>query len=413
MEIIILGTSPITKMLIEQLLHANHTISVVSKDLRALKQLENRLEVRAIHAHPAYPDSLRKANAAEADIIIAITDSDEVNMIACQIAHSIFKISTKIARISNSHYVVRKELFGDQDLPIDVFINPEKIIARSIRQLLMMPGAKKAYDLCNGQLKALEPMKTVRTKISPHAQTIQCKAKKKSIVLIPSLHIEDCQYHLIDHPQDCRKVIIAGANQNSGQLARLLNDTMNITIIDPSHEKCLAFAENYPDLTCVCDEFSNKQLLLEENIGDTDWFLALTDDDEDNLISAMLAKKLGCKKTLALIANLNYLDIIEPHQVDALLSPKALVMQSIYSRLTDHRNTRSFHFPELGHLICIRLLSQNQLPDLPLQYVFRDHQIHKYRSSFQLQKGDFLLFFTELEPHGISWNTKLNLTEAH
>ena len=414
MEIIILGSNPLASMLISRLTADGHLVTVVSEDKVALSQIEEQNEVRAICARPSYPESLREAGAQTARSIIAVTQNDEQNMIACQVAHSIFKVPTKIARISSNHYVVRRELFSDHDLPIDVFVNPEKIIARSIKQLLLFPGAKKAYDMCNGQLKAIhfmldesepqnkESSKNYKLLKSDHLPD------NEVLALFPSLHAQDNLNIINPNKTQTEKVIIAGANPLTSQLCYLLSDLINLTIIDPVHENCLHYASLHPNVTFIHDEFADQKILARENIQACDWFLALTDDDEDNLIAAMQAKKIGCRCALALISRHDYLNLIEQDQIDILLSPQSLVIQSIYSRLLDRKNVRTYDLSPHGNLICVRMITgENPSPNLKPIYIYRNHRLLEFDSEQSIYAGDYIIFFSSHEIPPSSWKNTL------
>ena len=407
MEIIILGANSLATLLVDKLSTTDHYITVIDNEITKLNKLSEDYEIKVIHAHPSYPDSLRKANADEADVLIAITPNDELNMIACQVAHSIFKIPLKIARISSSHYVVRKELFGNHDLPIDVFINPEKIIARSLKSLMMAPGAQKAYELCSGQLKAIEyaPFAQKPFSLDHHQQIFS--PDDSNIAIFPAIHSHDYLDLILPEAPKINKIIIGGANETSSQLIHAMQDVAQITVIDPSHEDCLSLAKKHPDITILCEEFSNHQILLQENIQESDWFLALSDDDEDNLIGAISAKKLGCKKTMSLTYRLHYLNIIEPSQVDVLLSPQSLILQSIYGRLFNHNQVRAYDF-DSGTLLCIKLLEgKNITPNAQPKCIFRHHQLIQFSENEPLLKGDYLLYFTNRHSHGLDWSNEI------
>lgn len=409
MRIIILGANLLTTLLVDKLSKSNHLITVIDSQLTDLNKLSEDYEIKIIHAHPSYPDSLRKANAEEADAIIAITPNDELNMIACQVAHSIFKVPLKIARISSSHYVVRKELFGNNDLPIDVFINPEKIIARSLKCLMMAPGAQKAYDLCNGQLKAIEYNSFSQEHLTLDNQHQIFNPANSNIAIFPSIHNDDYFSLIFPEAAKIKKIIIGGANETTGQLIEAIGDIAHITVIEPSHDKCLIMAKKHPNITIICEEFSNHQILLQENINRSDWFLALSDDDENNLIAAISAKKLGCKKSLSLTYRLHYLTIIEPNQVDILLSPQSLVLQSIYARLFNQNYVRTYDFNQ-GTLICIRVTDNTKVPNIDPDYIFRHHQLTSFKVDNRVFKGDYLLYFTTIDTYQLEWIKEITIS---
>ena len=154
LNIIVVGSTSIGVSLAKELAEEGHEITIISEDQNKLHSLQNSLDIRAICGKPSYPDILRAANAEDADIFIAVTDSDEQNMIACQVAYSLFKVPLKIAKIRSSHYSVRNELFNDQNLPIDIFINPEQLIAKQVYNLISNPGVNGIYGLLNNNISS-------------------------------------------------------------------------------------------------------------------------------------------------------------------------------------------------------------------------------------------------------------------
>lgn len=421
MEIIILGTNPLACILATHLCHKGQEVTVISNDQQRLEYLAEELEIKIFVGHPSYPHILRNAGAESARAIIAVTENDELNMIACQVAHSIFNIETKVARISSPHYVVRRELFGDADLPIDVFINPDKIIARSIKHLLTLPNALDAFDMCHGQLKAFSTIlpegsaligksltrfnKEQHTGLIMHAvrqgisldRHSQLEAGDLVVSIGPSIYLTDLVDNISIEQDASQTILIAGATSCAEQLIKMLPD-LSIKVIDPSHQSCLNLAKDYDQVTVIHADFADSETLLNESIEDVDLFCALTNDDEDNLISAIQAKKLGANRSLALINRHDYHHIIPKEQVDILLSPHHLVSHSIYTRIINQQNIRNFQFSSVpGSLVSIRINDAKQpLPKLPKDhiFIFRQHTLIPYQEN-ALQKNDHLIFYNE------------------
>lgn len=159
MKIIILGAGQVGSSLAENLVIEGHDIVVVDINEEALKTLERQLDLSTVTGRCTYPEVLRQAGAQEADMMIAVTDSDEANMVACQVGYSLFHIPTKIARIRSQHYFIRKELFGNENLPIDVFISPEQLVTHYVVELIRHPGALQVLDFADGRVKmvAIKP----------------------------------------------------------------------------------------------------------------------------------------------------------------------------------------------------------------------------------------------------------------
>lgn len=153
MKVIILGAGQVGSTLAENLANENHDVSIVDIRAERLRELQDRLDIRTVHGHASYPGIMRQAGAKDADMVIAVTDSDEVNMVACQVAYSIFSTPTKIARIRSHHYFISNDLFGRDDLPIDVFISPEQLVTNYIKELIAHPGALQVLDFAAGKVK--------------------------------------------------------------------------------------------------------------------------------------------------------------------------------------------------------------------------------------------------------------------
>ena len=153
MRVIILGAGIVGTTLVTQLVNESHDVSVVDHNADLLAELSNHLDIKTVCGQASYPDVMREAGAEDADMIVAVTDNDEVNMVACQVAYSLFNVPLKIARIRTPHYFIRKELYSNDNLPIDVFINPEVLVTRHIRQLIEIPGASQVLDFFGSKAK--------------------------------------------------------------------------------------------------------------------------------------------------------------------------------------------------------------------------------------------------------------------
>lgn len=361
MRIIILGASQVGFTLAADLSTEGHDIVVVSEDRARLRTLHEHHDIRIVQGNPSFPNVLRQARADNADLLIAVTDSDEVNMVACQVAYSLFDVPIKIARIRSQHYLIRDELFGNDNLPIDVFIAPERLIADRIYQLIQHPGATQVVDFAEGRIKLLAgraafggrligaPITELPALVGPgEAQVVAIFRGDRPLTLTDDTCIEmgDEVYAttLPEHVDDvlaclrplqpaCHRVIIVGGGHVGGCLAELLATAYRVKIIERSDGMAMQLSEDLEHVTVLHGDAADKHLLINENIEHTDVFCALTDDDETNILSALLAKKLGARQVISLISRSAYVDMLDSESIDIVLSPQRITIGSILAHI--------------------------------------------------------------------------------
>lgn len=371
MKIIILGAGQVGSSLAETLVNDQHDITLVDTDEYRLNYLQERLDLRTVLGQCSYPDVLREAGADEADMLIAVTNNDECNMVACQVAYSLFNIEKKIARIRSQHYFFRKELFGRDNLPIDVFISPEYLVTNRIQQLIEYPGSLQVLDFGEGAAKlvAIKPyyggallgrsirelyealpkvkMKVVAIFRSEHSipisdDTLIEVGDEVFFITTPGdAHYVIAALRRIESP--CRRVFVAGGGNLGGTLAKALQKDYQVKLVDHNQDLCKKLAQQLPLVTILNGNVCDSELLLNENIEDTDIFCSLTNDDEVNIIACLQAKKIGAKNVMALITRTAYVDLIEGGQINIAISPQLITIGSIlrYIRRGDVYNVYS------------------------------------------------------------------------
>lgn len=361
MKIIILGAGQVGGSLAEKLIEENHDITLVDINEDRLREFADRLDLSTVAGRCSYPEILRQAGADDADMVIAVTDSDEANMVACQVAYSLFNIPTKIARIRSQHYFIRKELFGKENLPIDVFISPEQLVTQYVTQLILHPGTLQVLDFGRGSVKlvAVKPYyggslvgKTI-SKLYQYLSDVVFRVvaifrNDQSIPVTAETEIEvgDEVFFVattedIDHimsalrrtQQAYNRIIIAGGGNIGGRLAGVLQENYRVKLIDHNRRQCEKLAEELDNVTVLCGEASDETLLLNENIENTDVFVAVTDDDEANIIACIQAKRLGVKQVMALITRTAYVDLIEGGSINIAISPQQATIGSILTHI--------------------------------------------------------------------------------
>lgn len=361
MQIIILGAGQVGQSLAATLVDEHHDVTLVDQSADALRECRDQLDIRTVVGRCSYPDVLREANADEADMIIAVTDSDEANMVACQVAYTLFHVPIKIARIRSSHYFIRRELFGRDNLPIDVFISPEQLITENILQELAHPGTSEALAFSHEGIKlvSIKPYyggpllgKTLQQLYqatdSNKVKALALFRKGKLTPLTPDTCFElgdelycvalrsaiDTLVGLFRRPPGAiEKIMIAGGGHIGKTLATKLADNCHVKIIDHNPGLCEQLSKTLNQATILCADASDEDLLINENIEDTDLFISLTNDDESNILSALQAKKLGAKRSMALVNRSSYLDLLGDTSINSVILPKNIMIGSILSHI--------------------------------------------------------------------------------
>jgi len=361
MDIIIIGAGQVGSSVAENLVGEDNNVTVIDLDASRLQVLGNRLDILTVHGNGAYPTILRKAGADTADMLIAVSRNDEANMIACQVGYSLFHIPTKIARIRARDYFIRNELFGRDDLPIDFFISPETEITGYIQRLIDFPGAQQVLDFSSGKVRMVATkfipdkirLDALLEKIHAHVpvgsfQIIAVYRRNCAIALARDTLIEkddelffvtDSHYVRMALSIICefdrlnQRVMIAGGGNIGFSLAEALQLRYQVKIIEHNVPRAQNIAQSLGKTIVLLGEASDKDLLSNENIEHTDVFCALTNDDEANIMSAIQAKRLGVRQVITLINRTNYVDLIEGGEIDVVISPQLITINTILTHL--------------------------------------------------------------------------------
>ncbi|MDO4697205.1 MAG: Trk system potassium transporter TrkA [Pasteurellaceae bacterium] len=361
MKIIILGAGQVGATLAENLANDDNDITLIDDDQARLTPLQDKHDLRVLKGNAASPRILREAGASDADLIVAVTHSDESNMIACQIAYTLFNIPTKIARIRNPDYVRERDaLFNNKVLPIDHIIAPELLVTKEILRLIDYPGALQVAHFAN-ELVSLVSVKAyyggplVGYPISalgdhlPHieARIVSIFRQEKAFVpqgstiieagdevffICATQHIKAIMAELQRLEKPHKRVMIIGGGNIGTALAKELEEKCSVKLIERDAEKATKLAEKLSKTLILHGDSSDEELLFEEHIENVDLFLALTSDDEANIMSALLAKRLGAKKAIVLVQRVAYLHLIQGGTIDIALSPQ----QATISALSSH-----------------------------------------------------------------------------
>jgi len=361
MKIIILGAGEVGGKLAQNLTQEASDITVVDTNNDRLRELQDRFDIRTVRGMASHPDILRQAGAEDADMLIAVTNSDEVNMVACQVAYTVFNTPTKIARIRSSAYIRDDGIFRNDAMPVDVIVNPEAVVTHDIRRLIDNPGALQVMDFAEGQAQLVgikayyggplvdqelrylrQHIPTVDTRVAaifrknraiiPEGNTV-IEADDEVFFIAASKDIKNVMSEMRRVEKPNKRVVIAGGGHIGEHLARTIEGRYGVRIIEHSRQRCYELSETLDRTIVLSGDASDRDLLLEENIEETDVFCAVTNDDEANIMSSMLAKSLGARKVITLINNPAYVDLIEGGTIDTVISPQQATLGSILTHI--------------------------------------------------------------------------------
>jgi len=362
MKILILGAGQVGSSAAYHLSREEaNEVTVVDTRAEVLRDLQDRLDIRTVVGNGAYPDVLERAGANDADIIVALTDSDETNMIACQIAYTLYHTPTKIARIRSADYMNAKKLFTQDAIPVDVRISPEQLVCEYIEQLILYPGALQVLQFANGRVRLvgaradrdglLVGQKIAALKehipntegriaaiyrggkaVTPDGDTVIEEGDEIFFVAArQDVRVFMSEMRKLEDP--VRRVVIAGGGNIGLRLALALEQTNNVKIIERDPVRARIISEQLNKAIVLVGDAADEELLLEENIDNVDVFCALTNAEEANILSAMLAKRLGAHKVMALINRPSYSELVESGTIDIAISPQQVTIGSLLAHV--------------------------------------------------------------------------------
>ncbi|ODN68276.1 MULTISPECIES: Trk system potassium transporter TrkA [Methylophaga] len=361
MKILILGAGQVGASVAATLAREDDDITLVDTDANSLLKLQDHYDIRTIQGLASHPDVLARAGAADADLVLAVTNSDETNMVACQICHTLYNTPTKIARIRAPEYLGKPELFNNDAFAIDVLISPEQLVTEYIERLISHPNALQVLDFADGlvQLVAVRafhggplvgnPLRDLRKHIPktetrvaaifrngkailPEAETV-IEADDEVFFIAASKDIRSVMAELRRLEKPYKRIMLAGGGNIGIRLARALENDYQIKIIEANSARADYLSEELSKSIVLLGDVANEELLLEEEIDNVDMFCALTNDDEANILSAMLAKRLGARKVLSLINRAAYVDLVESGTIDIALSPQQATIGSLLAHI--------------------------------------------------------------------------------
>jgi len=362
MKIVILGAGQVGRTAAYQLAREEaNEVTVVDTNEDLLRDLQDRLDIRTVVGNAAYPSILEAAGVPSADILVALTSSDEVNMMACEVAYTLFRTPTKIARIRSAEYTRHPELFSAEALSVDVWISPEQLVTDYVERLIRYPGALQVLDFADGKVRLVglsarkggllvgQALRSLKDHIpNTEARVVAIYRNGRSIQPEGDTIIEDgdevfflaakndirqFMAEMRKEEKPVRRVVIAGGGHIGLALAKRLEENNQVKLIERDPRQARRIAERLESAIVLEGDAADEELLVEENIDSCDVFVALTNSEEANILSAMLAKRLGAAKVMALINKPSYAELMQSGSIDVAISPQTITIGSLLTHV--------------------------------------------------------------------------------
>ena len=434
MKVLILGGGQVGSSLAETLVAENNDITLVESNPDQVKKIQDTMDLRAIVGNAADPEILESAGADDCDILIAATQSDETNLVACKIASLKFNVPTKIARIRSSSYL-NSDLFGHNGFSIDYTICPEQVVTDYIVRLVEIPGALQALDFADGKLtlvavSALQNGPLVDHPIKDFTKRLPIPARVAGIfrrnmpiiqdgdttiiagdevfLLAESKNIKRVMQEMRQGEKPVNRIMIAGGGNIGLRLARALETHYEVKIIEQKKSRCEHLSTRLNNTLILHGNSADADLLETENVSDMDMFIAVTNEDEDNIMSSLLAKRLGARRSLSLINRHAYADLIHGNQIDVAISPGHATVGALLSRIRRGDVSR-IHYLRRGKAEAIEIVAHGDkhssrivgkaIEDIPLPRgadiiaVVRGEEVLMAQHDLVIQTQDHVILF--------------------
>ena len=438
MKVIVCGAGQVGFPIARQLSLEGNDVTVIDHSEELVRRVGDSLDARALVGFAPHPDVLERAAAADSDMIIAVTQADEVNMVACQVAHSLFDIPTKIARVRAQSYLAPTwaDLFNRDHMPIDVIISPEIEVARAISRRLFVPGAFDSIPLADGKVRAIgvrldgdcpiinTPLRQL-TGIFPELNIVVVGIIRGDETIVPTADDQmvpgDEVYFVADNDHvaramtvfgheepEVRRVVIAGGGHVGQFLARLIHDEhpgVGAKIIEANKAQAERAALGVNGVTVLNGDALDPELLKEANVAAAETIVTVTNDDEVNVLAALLAKRHGAGRAVALINNINYAPLVGTLGVDVTVSPHAITASTILQHVRRGRIRAVHSLPrDFGEIMEVELLETSSLAGRSIREcgfpagvligaIVREGAVHIPRAGTSLRAGDRIVMF--------------------
>ena len=442
MQVIILGAGQVGSNIARYLSGENADITVIDQSPELVHKISDSLDVKGLVGFASHPDILEQAGAADADMVIAVTYADEVNIVACQICHSLFDVPTKIARVRHQSYLdpMWANLFSRDHMPIDVIISPELEVARAIARRLEIPGAFDVIPLADGQVSMLgvhcteecpilnTPLRQL-TGLFPDLHLVIVGIMRSGVGMVPSPEDEllpgDDVYLVADsahlnramaafghEEKEARRVIIVGGGNIGLALAKLVEDShphVSLKLIEVDKKRAELVAQTLERTVVIHGNALDTEILEEASVSAVETVIAVSNDDEVNILASLLAKRFGCQRAVTLINKTSYGPLMGTLGIDTVVSPRAITVSSILQHVRRGR-IRSVHAfsEEFGELIEAEALETSSLVGVPIRdaklpsgvivgAIVRDRNVIPPRGDTVVRAGDLVIMFATTE----------------
>ncbi|WP_263063859.1 Trk system potassium transporter TrkA [Dickeya dadantii] len=437
MKIIILGAGQVGGTLAENLSGENNDITVVDTNTARLRQLQDKFDLRVVTGYASHPRVLREAGAEDADMLIAVTNSDETNMIACQVAYSLFNTPNRIARIRSSEYIRESEqLFQAEAVPIDHLISPEQLVIDNIYKLIEYPGALQVVNFAEGKVSIAavnayyggplvgnaiatmrDHMPHIETRVAaifrhdrpirPQGSTV-IEAGDEVFFIAASQHIRAVMSEMQRLEKPYKRIMIVGGGNVGAGLALRLEKDYSVKLIERDALRAAELAEHLQHTIVFHGDASDQELLAQEHVEQIDVFIAITNDDEANIMSAMLAKRMGAKKAMVLIQRRAYVDLVQGSVIDVAISPQQATISALlgHVRKADIVSVSSLrrgvaeaieaiaHGDEGTSKVVGRMIADIKLPPgTIIGAIVRGDDVIIANNNLQIEQGDHVIMF--------------------
>ncbi len=364
-KILILGAGQVGASVAAALASENNDITVVDADQSRLQDLNERLDIRTVRGHASLPSVLEQAGCEDAELVVAVTSSDEVNLVACRIAQKHFRTPTRVARVREAEFLSIDTLTQGDDAAVSAAISPEQLVCRHVERLIEYPGALQVLDFADGRAQLVGaravaggallgyPLRELRQHLPPGVDARVAAIFRRGKPIRPEadtvIEVDDEVFFLADRRdiqrvmgevrrvdlRRTRRIFIAGGGNIGYALARTLERRYSVKVLERSRERAKRIAEDLHSGIVLVGDAADENLLREENIDQTDVYCALTNDDEANILSAMLAKRMGCARVMALINRPAYAELIQNGPVDIALSPQHITLGAVLAHIRE------------------------------------------------------------------------------
>ncbi len=439
MKVIICGAGQVGLGIAERLADEGNDVSIVDSAPELVQRANDVLEVRALLGNGAHPDVLQRAGARDADMLIAVTLADEVNMVACQIAHTVFEVPTKIARVRAQSYLDKhwSNLFSREGIPIDYIISPELEVGNVVLRRLALPGAFETASFAEGrvltigihcgpdcpvveasmrQLAELFPdlpatiVGVVRDGelFAVHSDT-RLKTGDDAYVVVPADQVPRTLKIFGHEETQARRIIIAGGGNIGLYVARAIEEreqNVRVKIIENRRERAVTIAESLQRTVVLHGDALSEDLLREADVASAETLVAVTNNDQANILTSVLAKQLGCGRSLCLVNGTGYASMVRSFGIDAQVSPRAVTVSRIlqYVRRGGIRAVHEVH-NSAGEVLEAEVLATTpaigrRIRDLEISdgvrfgAIVRQEEIIKPTGDTELQARDRVILFS-------------------